>query len=161
MAKEKLPVEVQTFIVQQLACFDTPSVVAAAVKAEFGRTITRQLVETYDPEKRAFNGNERWTVLHAETRKTFLEDTSKIAVSHRAVRLRSLQRMAELAEGRGQIQLAAQLLEQAAKEAGNAFTNARVLTGAGGAPLIPSSITPTMTAKEAADAYADELSAGG
>ncbi|MQX92772.1 DUF2280 domain-containing protein [Sinorhizobium meliloti] len=30
-----------------------------------------------------------------ETRKTFLEDTATIAISHRAVRLRALQRMAD------------------------------------------------------------------
>lgn len=161
MAKEKLPVEVQTFIVQQLACFDAPSVVVSAVKAEFGRVISRQQAESYDPTKRAFNGNERWKILYEETRKAFLEDTSKIGISHRSVRVRSLERMAALAEGRGQIQVAASLLEQAAKEMGNAFTNTRVLTGAGGAPLIPPSITPNMTPKEAADAYADELSAGG
>jgi len=132
---EKLPVEVQTFIVQQLACYDAPSVVVAAVKAEFDRVITRQLVETYDPTKRAFNGNERWTDIYNETRKAFLEDTSKIPISHRAVRLRSLQRMMHLAEGRGQIQLAAQLLEQAAKESGGSFTNKREFTGKDGAPL--------------------------
>lgn len=138
MAKEKLPVDVQTFIVQQIACFDAPSVVAEAVKKEFGLTITRQLVETYDPTKKAgVKVGARWRVLFDETRKAFLEDTSRIAISHRAVRLRALQRMAEKAEGMGNIALAAQLHEQAAKEAGNSFTNKRELTGKDGAPLPP------------------------
>lgn len=136
MAKEKLPVEVQTFIVQQLACFDAPSVVAESVKREFAITITRQQAESYDPGKRAAkNLAERWKALFDETRKAFLEDTSAIGISHRSVRLRALQRMSAIAEGRGQIQLAAQLLEQAAKESGDAFTNRRELTGKGGAPL--------------------------
>ena len=36
MAQAKLTDEVKTFIVQGLACFDSPSVVAKAVKDEFG-----------------------------------------------------------------------------------------------------------------------------
>lgn len=136
MAKERLAPEVQTYIVQALACFDSPKTVADAVKAEFGVTITRQLVETYDPNKKASNRlAAKWEALFEETRKAFLEDTSKIAISHRAVRLRALQRMAEKAETMGNIALAAQLFEQAAKEAGDSYTNRRELTGKGGAPL--------------------------
>jgi len=136
MAKERLAPEVQTYIVQALACFDSPKTVADAVKAEFGVVITRQLVETYDPNKKASSGlAAKWVSLFEETRKAFLEDTSKIAISHRAVRLRALQRMAEKAETMGNIALAAQLFEQAAKEAGDSYTNRRELTGKNGAPL--------------------------
>lgn len=136
MAKERLSPEVQTYIVQALACFDSPKTVADAVKAEFGVTITRQLVETYDPNKKASGRLAvKWETLFEETRKTFLEDTSKIAISHRAVRLRALQRMAERAETMGNIALAAQLFEQAAKEAGDSYTNRRELTGKNGSPL--------------------------
>lgn len=136
MAKETLSPDVQTYIVQALACFDTPSVVAEAVKREYGLTVSRQKVESYDPNKRAARSlAQRWTTLFEETRKAFLEDTSKIAISHRAVRLRALQRMAERAETMGNIALAAQLFEQAAKEAGDSYTNRRELTGKNGAPL--------------------------
>lgn len=45
MAKAKLSVEAKTFIVQSLACFDSPSTVAAAVKKELGLDVSRQLVE--------------------------------------------------------------------------------------------------------------------
>lgn len=139
MAQRKISIEVATFVVQQLACFDTPSVVAEAVKREFGVVMSRQLVETYDPNKKcSVRLAKRWKELFDETRKAFLEDTSKIAISHRAVRLRALQRMAEKAETQGNMPLAAQLLEQAAKEMGSAFTNRRELTGKDGAPLPPS-----------------------
>ena len=37
--------EVKSFIVQALACFDTPSQVAEAVKNEFGVVLSRQQVE--------------------------------------------------------------------------------------------------------------------
>lgn len=138
MAQAKLSDQVKTFIVQGLACFDSPSVVAKAVKDEFGEVITRQSVEGYDPNKRA--GKDlaaKWRLLFEETRKTFLEDTSKIGISHRAVRLRALQRMADKAEGQGNMVLASSLLEQAAKEVGDSYTNRRELTGAGGKDLAP------------------------
>jgi hypothetical protein len=142
MAKGKLSVEVQTFVVQSLACFDSPSVVVAAVKQEYGETITRQAVENYDPNKKAgANLAGKWRQLFAETRKTFLEDTAGIAISHRAVRLRALQRMAEKAETQGNMVLAASLMEQAAKEVGNAYTNRRELTGKDGKDL-PAPVAP-------------------
>ncbi|MFG1371502.1 DUF2280 domain-containing protein [Xanthobacter oligotrophicus] len=132
MAKAKLNHEVKTFIVQALACFDAPSVVTAAVKKEFGIEVSRQLVETHDPTKAAGSDTAaRWRTLFEETRKAFLEDTSKIAISHRAVRLRALQRMAEKAEGMGNMALAAQLHEQAAKECGDAYSNRHKLEHTG------------------------------
>lgn len=132
----KLTDESRAFVVQALAMFDAPGVVAAAVRKEFGVTITPQAIEAYDPTKRAgAKLSDKWKALFEATRASFLEDFGKIAISHRAVRLRALQRMAEMAEGRGQIQLAAQLLEQAARETGNAYTNKREVTGKDGEPL--------------------------
>ncbi|QPI24420.1 DUF2280 domain-containing protein [Sinorhizobium meliloti] len=142
MAKAKLSDEVKTYIVQALACFDSPSVVAAAVKKEFGVDVSRQLVESHDPNKKAASGlAPKWKALFEETRKTFLEDTAGIAISHRAVRLRALQRMAEKAETQGNMVLAASLMKQAAEEVGNAYTNRRELTGKDGKDL-PVPVSP-------------------
>ncbi len=136
MAPGKLNDEQKTFVVQSLACFDTPSAVVEAVRSEFGIEITRQTIEGYDPNKRAgATLAEEWRQVFEATRKAFLEDTSRIAISHRAVRLRALQRMAEKAEGMKNLALAAQLHEQAAKEVGDAYTNRRELTGKDGAPI--------------------------
>jgi hypothetical protein len=41
--------EIKTFIVKSLACFDTPSQVAEAVKVNFDVEISRQHVYAYDP----------------------------------------------------------------------------------------------------------------
>lgn len=154
----KLTEEAQVFVVQAVACFDAPSVVAAAVKKEFGLVVTPQAIEVYDPNKRAGrNISDKWRELFEATRKAFLEDTAQIGISHRAVRLRSIQRMADKAEGMGNLALAAQLNEQAAKEAGNAYTNKRELSGPNGSPLTPTVIVNTMTPQQAADAYADSL----
>lgn len=142
MAKAKLSDEVKTYIVQALACFDSPSIVAAAVKKEFGVEASRQLVESHDPNKKAASGlAPKWRALFEETRKTFLEDTATIAISHRAVRLRALQRMADKAEGQGNMVLASSLLKQAAEEVGGSYTNRRELTGKDGKDL-PVPVSP-------------------
>jgi hypothetical protein len=142
MAKAKLSDEVKTYIVQALACFDAPSIVAAAVKKEFGIEVSRQLVESHDPNKKAASGlAPKWRVLFEETRKAFLEDTASIGISHRAVRLRALQRMADKAEGQGNMVLASSLLKQAAEEVGGSYTNRRELTGKDGKDL-PVPVSP-------------------
>ncbi|MCA0961163.1 DUF2280 domain-containing protein [Salipiger bermudensis] len=136
MAQQRLPEEVKTYIVQALACFDTPSVVSKSVKDEFGLNVARQKVESYDPTKRAGkNVSKKHRELFDATRAAFLEDTSEIAISHRAVRLRALQRMAEKAESQGNMVLASSLLEQAAKETGGSYTNRREVGGLGGGPV--------------------------
>ena len=142
MAKSKISADVKAFIVQCLACFDTPSTIVEAVKREYSVTVSRQLVETYDPTKRAGSGLAVvWRDLFSATRSDFLADTGKIAISHRTVRLRALDRMAARAEERGNMPLAAQLLEQAAKEMGDSFTNRRELTGKDGKDL-PVPVSP-------------------
>jgi hypothetical protein len=125
-------------IVQALACFDTPSQAAKMVKAEFGLDVSPQQCEAYDPNKRIGQKlSERYRQIFAETRKTFLEDTSTIGVSHRAVRLRTLQRLIDRAESQGNIGMVSQLLEQVAKETGDAYTNRHKLehTGKDGGPI--------------------------
>ena len=142
MPGQKISDQVKTFVVQALACFDTPSVVAAAATKEFSVALTRQQVEKYDPTKKAgVNLSEKWRQLFEETRKTFLEDTATIAISHRAVRLRALQRMADKAETQGNMVLASSLLKQAAEEVGGSYTNRRELTGKDGKDL-PVPVSP-------------------
>lgn len=161
MAQNTLSDEVKTFIVQQLACFDPPSAVVRAVKEEFdGLAVTPQQVEAYDPTKRAGRFlSEGYRAIFESTRTEFLTDTARIGVSHRAVRLRTLQRLAEKAEKSGNLVLVASLMEQAAKESGGAFTNKREIGGIAGSPVRV--ISREMTAKEAAEAYASTLDGDG
>lgn len=129
--------EVKTFVVQALACWDTPSEVARAVKDEFGLVVSRQAVERYDPTKRAgADLSAEFKALFEATRATFLAETATISVSHRSVRLRRLQRMVDKAESMGAMALAAKLMEQAAREMGGTFTNALAVSGDGqGGPV--------------------------
>lgn len=132
----KLSPEAKLFIVQRLAIFETPAEIMKAIKAEYDVTVTSQQLQAYDPTK--VNGqllSAKLKGVFEETRKVFLEDTADIPITHKAYRLRVLQRLIQKAEDRGNSPLAAQLLEQAAKEMGGAFTNRRELTGAGGGPI--------------------------
>ena len=119
--------EVNAFVVQALACFDTPSQVVSSVKAEYGLDVTRQQCEAYDPTKYAGrNLHLKWRTLFEDTRKRFREETAEIPIANRAYRLRGLGRMAEKAESMRNLALTAQLYEQAAKEVGDVYVNRRL-----------------------------------
>ena len=119
--------EVKAFIVQALACFDTPSQVVEAVKKEFGLDVSRQVCEGHDPTKYAGRGlAQKWADLFHESRRRFREETADIPIANRAFRLRGLGRMAEKAENMRNLALTAQLYEQAAKEVGDVYVNRRL-----------------------------------
>lgn len=133
--------EVKSFIVQALACFDTPSQVAEAVKNEFGIVVARQQVESHDPTKACSKGlAAKWATLFHDTRKRFREETAEIPIANRAYRLRVLGRMAEKAENMKNMALTAQLLEQAAKEVGDVYVNRHRKDEPGDEPAIPTRI---------------------
>lgn len=116
--------EVKAYIIQMLACYDTPSQVVEAVKKDFGIAITRQQVETHDPTKVSGKSlAKKWVDLFNLTRDRFLNEISDIPIANKAYRLRVLQRMSTTAENMKNIGMTAQLLEQAAKEVGEAYSN--------------------------------------
>jgi hypothetical protein len=98
--------------------------VAEAVKSTFGVAVTRQQVHLYDPAC-AQPPAPRWRELHAATRRAFLAEIAEIGVSHKAVRLRLLERMTHQAIENRYPDVAAALLEQTAKECGGIYDRAR------------------------------------
>jgi hypothetical protein len=133
--------EVKSFIVQALACFDTPSQVVESVKNEFGVVLSRQQVETHDPTKTSGKGLAvKWQTLFHDTRKRFREETAEIPIANRAFRLRALGRFVEKAEGMKNIALAMQVLEQAAKEVGDIYVNRNRKDEPDDEPAIPTRI---------------------
>ncbi len=130
--------EVRAFIIQELACFDTPSQIVESVQKEFKVQVTRQQVASHDPTKAAGKGlAKKWVDLFNCTRDRFLNEISDIPIANKAYRLRVLQRMSTTAEGMKNLGMTAQLLEQAAKEVGDAYSNKQKveLTGKDGGPL--------------------------
>lgn len=116
--------EVKAFIVQSLACFDTPSQVVELVKKEFGLSIPRQQVESHDPTKANGRGlAQKWVDMFNATRERFQTEISDIPIANKAYRLRALDRMMNSAEKMRNIALATDIIEQAAKECGDAYTN--------------------------------------
>lgn len=116
--------EVRAFIIQELACFDTPSQIVESVQKEFKVQVTRQQVASHDPTKAAGKGlAKKWVDLFNDLRDRFLNEISDIPIANKAYRLRVLQRMSTTAENMKNIGMTAQLLEQAAKEVGDVYTN--------------------------------------
>lgn len=116
--------EVKAFIIQSVACYEAPSQVVDAVLKEFGIKITRQQVDQNDPTKVSGKGlAKKWVDLFDVTRDRFLNEISDIPIANKAYRLRVLNRMAINAESMKNYGMTAQLLEQAAKDVGDVYTN--------------------------------------
>jgi hypothetical protein len=130
--------EVKAYIVQMVACYDSPTQVMEAVQKEFGIAITRQQVESHDPTKVSGRGlAKKWVDMFHLVRERFQRETSDIPIANKSYRLRVLNRMSLRAEEMKNLGMTAQLLEQAAKECGDAFTNRQKLehSGPGGGAI--------------------------
>jgi len=129
---------IKVFIVERLACFDTPTEVQKAVKQAFDVDVSLPQLTAYNPNLAAGQRlSQTLKDVFESTRKRFLADTSGVAIAHKAYRLRVMDRLLEKMEKSGNVAMVAQLLEQAAKEEGGAFTNKQKLEHAGkdGGPL--------------------------
>ncbi|MER5140509.1 DUF2280 domain-containing protein [Serratia marcescens] len=136
--------DVKAFIIQSLACFDTPTLVVDSVQKEFGLKITRQQVESHDPTKVSGKSlAKKWVDLFYTTRERFKTEISDIPIANKAYRLRILDRMATRTETMKNYALAAQIVEQAAKECGDAYTNRQKVehTGKDGGPIESATLT--------------------
>lgn len=132
----KISEDVKRFIVQSLACYDTPLQVVEAVKDEFGLQLSRQQCESYDPTKYAGRAlSKKWRVVFESTRAKFKEEVSDIPIAQRAYRLRALQRIATKAESMRNMAVAIQVLEQAAKEVGDSYVNRQRTDGREGGDM--------------------------
>ncbi|MGP9159788.1 DUF2280 domain-containing protein [Yersinia pestis] len=128
--------DVKAFIIQALACFDTLSMVAEAVQKEFGIKVTHQQVESHDPTKVSGKGlAKKWVELFTITRERFQTEIASIPIANKAYRLRALDRMAAATEKQKNFGMTAQLMEQAAREVGDAYTNRQKVEHSGGVAI--------------------------
>ena len=114
-------------IVEALACFRPVPEVIRYFQSEYGLEIDHKQVGRYDPQRSYYAGGDKWRAIYDARRRAFLEDASAVPVAHSAYRLQILQEGVEAAKKAGNWKLVAELLEQAAKETGGAFTNQRNL----------------------------------
>ena len=131
MAALKEPVKI--FIVQSLACFETPQQVADSVEETYKIKIDRKQCHSYDPTKYAGrNLSKKLKDLFYETRKKFQENILDIPIANKAFRLKELQNMYE---DSGKNKRAKQnLLKQAFQETDGRVTKQEI-TGKDGKPI--------------------------
>lgn len=158
----KLSEAEKRFIVQALACYDTPTQVVEAVKEEFGTVLDRGHVGCYDPTKVAGKDlAKKWRDLFYATRDGFKQELVEIPIAQRSYRLRVLQRIVFKAESMKNMPLALQVLEQAAKECGDMYVNRRTQDGGGvGENAQPVPVKIDVTVKDARKHAEPEHSAG-
>jgi len=124
MATLKEPVKI--FIVQALACRDTPQEVADLVKQEFDIEIDRMQCSSYDPTKVAGrNLSKKYVQLFNDTRQKFDDGLIDIPIASKYYRLKQYQKQLEKTKNAKTI---LKILEQAAKDAGGQFTNKTEVT---------------------------------
>lgn len=153
MAALKEPVKM--FIVQSLACFETPQQVVEAVKQDYKIEITRQQVALYDPTKVAGrNLSKKLKDLFEQTRKDFRENVEDIAIANKAFRLRELQKMYD---DSGRNKRAKQnLLKQAFQETDGRVTKQEI-SGPNGEALKTETTTTVDASPELIKQVLDEL----
>lgn len=131
MAALKEPVKI--FIVQALACRDTPQEVADQVKQEFGIDVDRMQCASYDPTKVAGrNLSQKFKDLFEKTREEFDAGLIDIPIANKYYRLRMYQKYLEKTKN---VKAGMKILEQAAKDIGGQFTNRQEITGKNGGPV--------------------------
>lgn len=131
MAALKEPVKI--FIVQSLACRDTPQEVVESVKQEFDVEISRSQCQAYDPTKYSGrNLSQKYVELFEKTRDEFDKGLIDIPIASKYYRLKQYQKQLERTRN---IKTVLKILEQAAKDIGGQFTNRQEITGKDGGPV--------------------------
>ncbi len=124
----RLSKDVQRRIVIMLACYCKNPEIIQAIKDDFSVEITRQNVNHYNPEH-TDEVAEEWKDLFETARENYNENISSIPIAQLAWRLRERQKMYDEARSP---QLKSELLTEAARDAGGAYTNKKQITGEGG-----------------------------
>lgn len=139
MSETKLERIYQIFIVQQLAMFERGVDIQKALKEEFDIEISRAAISYYKETNPDLPKDLK--KLFSKTRNDFLKDASKIPIANKSYRLQKLWKMFEAEEEQNPLiqnkKRMSALLEQAAKESGDAYTNKQKVehTGANGGPI--------------------------
>lgn len=131
MATLKEPVKI--FIIQSLACRDTPQEVADLVKQEFDLTLDRSQVALYDPTKRrGKNLSKKYVQLFEKTRQDFDAGLIDIPIANKFYRLKEIQKMYD---DSGKNKVAKQKLLKLAHQETDGRTIRQEHTGKDGADL--------------------------
>jgi hypothetical protein len=117
--------EQKVFVVSGFARFEGVAEVCRSFKDEYGLDLSKPHALAYNPSGANYRGAQKWRDLFERERKTFLDNVSAIGIANKSFRLQSLHKLCAIAMERKNIKLAAEIMEQAAKEMGEVFTNRR------------------------------------
>lgn len=112
-------------IVEALAWFRAPSEIIAHFRREYELELTHMQVGGYDPTRPYYFAGDKWREIFDAKRKAYLEEVAAVPVANQGFRLNELHDMYMAAKKAKNFPLAAQLLEQSAKEVGGVLTNDR------------------------------------
>jgi hypothetical protein len=116
-------------MVLQFARFRRPAEVVAFMKEERGVELDVQQARTYDPTNPRFEADrDKWEPVYLAAREAYISDMKQVVVANQAWRLNELHDLYNLAKKAKNTKLAADLLEQIARECGGVMTNSRELT---------------------------------
>lgn len=124
---DQLTDDIRAEIVTRLAMYDTVAEIQRSLH-ERGIEVTAQCISYYNPATKGKIAD-KWLTLFHRTREQWTTEMMAEPIAHRAYRLRKLDKLYDMAEKKGAIPLAAAILEQAAKEVGNVFSNVTKVKG--------------------------------
>src|SRR6202171_6214372 len=134
--------EQKAFIVKAFARFEGAREVCASFHEKYNVELSTVRAHKYNCGGPSFTGAKKWRELFEAERRHFLENVQSIGIANKTYRIQELHKLCVIAIGRENVKLAAELMEQAAKEMGEVFTNKREIRAE------TKSITATMTTEE-------------
>jgi hypothetical protein len=146
-----LTTDQKVFIVSSFARYHSVSDVVRDLKERFGVDVEGAQLYGYHPDNANFRAAQKWKTLFESERKKFLDNVGSIGIAQKTVRLQRLEHLCVLALQRKNVKLAAELMEQAAKEMGEVFSNRREVRAES------RSITATMTTEELRNEIINDL----
>ena len=120
-----LTTEQKVFVVKGFARYLTVADVVAGLKEKFNAVIPGHQLAAYNPDNVSFRAAKKWRELFHAERKAFLTNVDAIGIANKSFRLQSLAQLHAIAMSRKNVKQATEILEQAAKEMGEVFTNRR------------------------------------
>jgi hypothetical protein len=117
-AQRGLPIAVKRRILELYAQFHRLSDVYAIIQTEFGLTVDKRTLASYNPENRECRIGRNLRAFYDAQRKLYTEEAGRVAVSHQAHRLRLIERLIDKATTAKEFNAAIKGLELAAKEMG-------------------------------------------
>jgi hypothetical protein len=116
-------------IVVLLGRFKRPVDVVQIMLEEHGVEVTHDQVTRYNPQHAAFRADrDKWEPIFNAAREAYVTDIKAVVVANQSFRLNELHDLYKRAKSGKNYKLAADLLEQIARETGGALTNQRELT---------------------------------